>query len=203
MPGPSPQHQITDALLAWRDGDHEALKRLMPLVYDELRRIAHRQLKGERSGHSLSTTGLVHDAYLRLVDQNRAQWADRAQFFAVAARTMRRILVDYARRYRAERRGGPERRMIPIEALADSDPGISAGALSTEQRADRLIALDEALERLGKLSERLAQVVECRFFGGLSEEETAVALGMSRRTVAREWATARGWLYQELRDDLA
>lgn len=200
MPGQAAEHQVTDALLALRGGAHEAMDRLMPLVYDQLRHIAHRQLRAESSGHTLSTTGLVHEAYLKLVDQSRAQWADRAQFFAVAARAMRRILVDYARRHRAARRGGPEQRVIPLEALEGSQPGISAVEPSGAQRADSLLALDEALERLGMLSQRLAQVVECRFFGGLSEQETAEALGISQRTVAREWVTARGWLYQELRE---
>jgi RNA polymerase sigma factor (TIGR02999 family) len=179
------------------------MDRLAPLVYAELRRIAHRQLLAEPAGHTLSTTGLAHEAYLRLLEQTRAQWNDRNHFFACAAQAMRRILVDYARRHRAARRGGPDRKAIPIHELDVSDPALTANALSTAQRADRLVALDEALERLGELSPRLARVVECRFFGGLSEKETAEVLGISQRTAAREWMTARAWLYQELHDDVA
>ena len=200
MSGQSPNHTVTDALLALRGGAQGAMEQLIPLVYDELHRIAHRQLRAEPSGHTLSTTALVHEAYLKLVDQRRAQWADRAQFFAVAAQAMRRILVDYARRHRAARRGGPGRRTIPLDALEGNRPGLFPDELSLEQRADALLALDQALERLGGLSERLARVVECRIFGGFTEKETAEALGISQRTVAREWMTARGWLYQELRD---
>jgi RNA polymerase sigma factor (TIGR02999 family) len=164
----------------------------VPLVYDELRRIAHRQLASERSGHTLSTTALVHEAYLRLVDQKRVQWSDRAHFFAIATRAMRRILVDYARRHRALRRGRGQR---PV-SLEDS----AVGSVAAADRAEELIALDEALDRLATLDERLCRVVECRFFGGLTEVETATVLGVTARTVARDWVKARGWLYQELRE---
>lgn len=184
--------EITEALVALRQGTPGAMDRLMPLVYDQLRRMAHRQLGAEPTGHTLSTTALVHEAYLKLVDQTRAQWQDRAQFFAIAARAMRRILIDYARRYRAARRGGgPDGAPAARVSLDDVD-------ISVAERAAALLALDDALERLGQVDAPLAQVVECRFFGGLTEEETAAALGVSRRTVAREWATAKGWLYQEL-----
>jgi RNA polymerase sigma factor (TIGR02999 family) len=189
-----PQHDITDALVALRHGAPDALDRLTPLVYEELRKIAHRQLGAERSEHTLSTTALVHEAYLKLVDQTRAQWSDRAQFFAIAARAMRRILVDYARRHRALRRGGAQRQ-LSLDDLEDSD------ALAAAERADELVALDEALERLTTLDERLARVVECRYFAGLTEAETAEVLGVTSRTVARDWVKARGWLYQELRPD--
>ena len=192
---PEDPEAITEALFALRNGTPDAMDRLVPLVYERLRRIAHLQLRAEPVGHTFSTTVLVHEAYLKLVDQTRAEWQDRGHFFAVASGAMRRILVDYARRYRAARRGagddGAPVRPVPLE---DTD-------IPVAERADALVALDEALERLARLDERQARVVECRFFGGLTEEETATALGVSQRTVAREWVTARGWLYQELRRD--
>jgi RNA polymerase sigma factor (TIGR02999 family) len=190
---------ITDALTALRAGAPDAMSRLVPLVYAELARIARRQLRRETTGHTLSTTALVHEAYLRLVDQSRAQWEDRAQFFAVAARCMRRVLVDHARRHRAARRGGAERRHVPLEMLDASH----AQQLDAGERADILIAVDEALGRLAALDARQAQVVECRFFGGLTEAETADALGVTTRTVTRDWVKARGWLQQELQRELA
>jgi RNA polymerase sigma factor (TIGR02999 family) len=191
----SDEQEITEALAVLRRGAPDAMEHLLPLVYGDLRRIAHRQLAAEPAGHTLSTTALVHEAYLRLANQTRAGWVNRAQFFALAARTMRRILVDYARRHWAQRRGGPGRRAV---ALEDAD---DAGALAAADRADELLALDEALERLAAVDERLARVVEYRFFGGLTESEAAEALGVSTRTVAREWLLAKGWLFQELRDD--
>ena len=194
-PSPEDPEAITEALGALRNGAPDAMDRLAPLVYERLRRIAHRQLRAEPVGHTLSTTALVHEAYLRLVDQTRAEWQDRGHFFAVASGAMRRILVDYARRYRAARRGGGDDG-APVRPISLDNTEIPAA-----ERADALVALDEALERLGRLDERQARVVECRFFGGLSEAETAAALGISQRTVAREWVTARGWLYQELRGD--
>lgn len=189
---PRPDPEITQALVALRERTPGAMDRLMPLVYDQLRQVAHHQLGAEPAGHTLSTTALVHEAYLKLVDQSRVQWQDRAHFFAVAARAMRRILIDYARRHRALRRGGSSdgRRPAPV-SLDDVD-------LPVHERAEALLALDDALDRLERVQERLARVVECRFFAGLTEEETATALGVSKRTVAREWALARGWLYQEL-----
>ena len=190
-------HAVTDALGALREGVPGAMDRLVPLVYGELTRIAHRQLGLEATGHTLSTTALVHEAYLRLVDHRRAQWADRVQFFAVAAHAMRRVLVDHARRHRAMRRGGAHRRGVSLDALEAAD----AATLAVDDRADVLVALDEALDRLAVLDERQARVVECRFFGGLTEEETAAALGVTARTVARDWVKARGWLYQAVRDD--
>ena len=193
------QHAITDALTALRDGAPNAMDRLVPLVYAELTRMAHRQLGLEVAGHTLSTTGLVHEAYLRLVDQTRAQWADRTQFFGVAANVMRRVFVDYARRHQAARRGGPDMHAVSLSALQIGDHG----ALSADDRADVLLAMDEALQRLETLDARQARVVECRFFGGLTETETADVLGVTPRTVARDWVKAREWLYEELRDDLA
>ena len=186
---------ITEALCALRGGAPDAMDRLAPLVYEQLKRIARRQLRAEPIGHTLSTTALVHEAYLKLVDQTRADWQDRGHFYAVASGAMRRILVDYARRYRAARRGG-DVDGAPVRPVPLDDTEIPI-----DDRAEALVALDEALERLGRFDERQARVVECRFFGGLTEEETAAALGISQRTVAREWVTARGWLYQELRRD--
>ena len=189
---------VTQALAAIREGDPDAMERLLALVYEELGRIARRQLRLEAVGHTLSTTALVHEAYLRLVDQTRAQWTDRAQFFAVAARCMRRVLVDHARRHQARRRGGAHGRIVPLDALGATD----AMSLAAGERADILVAVDEALARLAALDPRQAQVVECRFFGGLTEQETAEVLGVTARTVARDWVKARGWLYQELRGDV-
>ena len=198
MDADRPHHAVTDALGALRDGVPGAMDELVPLVYDELTRIAHRQLGLEAVGHTLSTSALVHEAYLRLVDQTRVQWTDRAQFFAVAAQAMRRVLIDHARRHRATRRGGARPR-ISLDLLDSAD----LGCLAVDQRADVLVAMDEALERLAALDARQARVVECRFFGGLTEADTAAALGVTARTVARDWVKARGWLYQELRDDVA
>ena len=189
-------HAITDALAALRGGDPDAINRLVPVVYAELSRMAHRQLGLEVAGHTLSTTALVHEAYLRLVDQTRTQWVDRVQFFAIAAQAMRRVLVDHARRHQALRRGGAEMHAVSLGALE----AVDAGMLSSGDRADILLALDEALQRLAILDARQARVVECRFFGGLTEAETAAALGVTDRTVSRDWVKARGWLYQELRD---
>ena len=190
-------HAITDALAALRAGAPSAMDQLVSLVYEELARIARRQLRLEAAGHTLSTTALVHETYLRLVDQTRAQWADRAQFFAIAARCMRRVLLDHVRRHRAVRRGGAHRRAVPLDALGATD----AASLAAAERADVLIAIDEALDRLAAFDARQARVVECRFFGGLTEQETAEALGVTARTVARDWVKARGWLHQELRRD--
>jgi RNA polymerase sigma factor (TIGR02999 family) len=187
-------HDITGLLLAWRAGKQEALDQLFPRVYDELRRIAHRHLGRERENHTLGTTALVNEAYLKLVDQSRAQWADRAHFFAVAARVMRRILVDYARRHLARKRGGA------TAAVSLDDEALANATLVADERADMLVALDDALTRLAELDERLSRVVECRFFGGLTEEETAQALSVTARTVRRDWVKAKGWLHQALRE---
>jgi RNA polymerase sigma factor (TIGR02999 family) len=186
---------ITEALCDLRNGAPDAMERLAPLVYEQLKRIARRYLRAEAAGHTLSTTALVHEAYLKLVDQTRAEWQDRGHFYAVASGAMRRILVDYARRYSAARRGGDDDGR-PVRPLT-----LDNIEIANAERADVLVALDEALERLGRFDERQARVVECRFFGGLTEGETASALGISQRTVAREWVTARGWLFQELQRD--
>lgn len=185
--------EITAALALLRRGAPEGMERLIPLVYSELRRVAHSQLAAEPAGHTLSTTALVHEAYLRLAEQN-AEWTSRGQFFGIAARVMRRVLVDYARRHGATRRGGPRQQRVSLE---DAESG-GDDALTVAVRRDELLALDEALERLTAVDERMARVVECRFFGGLTEDETADALGVSRRTVANDWVMAKGWLYRAL-----
>lgn len=192
-PDPKDAGAITEALCAVRDGAPDGMDRLAPLVYEQLKHIAHRHLRAEPIGHTLSTTGLVHEAYLKLVDQTRVDWQDRGHFFSVASRAMRRILVDYARRYRAARRGG-DSDGVPVRPVPLDDTDIPVA-----ERADTLIALDEALERLARFDGQQSRIVECRFFGGLTEAETAAALGVSQRTVARDWVTAKGWLYQELR----
>ncbi|MEO8335403.1 MAG: ECF-type sigma factor [bacterium] len=192
------EQEIAKALTALSRGVPDAMDGLVPRVYGELRRIAHRQLGGERPGHTLSTTAVVHEAYLRLADQHDEKWVDRSLFFAVAARTMRRVLIDYARRHHAARRGGAQKARIALEDLELA----GASEIAVADRADTLLALDEALGRLAVMDDRLARVVECRFFAGLTEEETAEALHVSQRTVARDWRMARGWLYQELRDDV-
>jgi RNA polymerase sigma factor (TIGR02999 family) len=182
-----PTHEITRLIQEHRQGSRDALDRLFPLVYDELRRMAHRALLRERASHTLNTTALVHEAYLRLVDQHRANWNDRVHFLAIAATAMRRILVDYARRQKRLKRGGEQR---PVD--------LDDAMLVADQRADTLLALDEALSGLGALNERLARVVECRFFAGLTTEETAAALQVTTRTVERDWQKARAWLYIQL-----
>ena len=184
---PAAAEPITDLLLQASGGDAAALERLLPVVYDQLHRMAHRALQRERPDHTLGTTGLVHEAYLKLVDQTRVGWRDRYHFYAVASLAMRRILVDYARRHRRAKRGG-----------GASVVTLDEGVVSLDERAEHLVALDEALTRLSQLNPRLSRIVECRFFGGLTEEEIAEAMGVTTRTVKRDWAKARGWLYQEL-----
>jgi RNA polymerase sigma factor (TIGR02999 family) len=181
------QERVTELLLGCRGGDREAFDRLFPLVYEDLHGVAQRQLRGEPAGHTLGATALVHEAYVRLVDINRVEWRDRTHFLAMAARAMRRILVDYARKHRAARRGGGA---LPV-TLDDA-------MIAVEQNPDQLIDLDAALERLAQLNERLARVVECRFFGGLSDADTAAALDVTERTVQRDWLKARGWLFEAL-----
>jgi RNA polymerase sigma factor (TIGR02999 family) len=164
-----------------------AAEDLFPELYDELRRIAHRQLGAERTGHTLCTTALVHEAYVKLADQTRARFASRSHFLAVASQAMRRILVAYARRVKTEKRGGDWRRL-------DFD----AVEIPVEERAEALVALDAAMQRLAGLNPRLSRVVECRFFGGMTEEEIAGALAVTERTVRRDWIKAKGWLVREL-----
>lgn len=192
------EEEIAAALEALRRDAPQGMDRLIPVVYSELRRIAHRQLASEATGHTLSTTALVHEAYFRLAEQRQTDWVNPAQFFALASRIMRRVLIDHARQQRAARRGGPDRHPV---SLRDAEEGGDADALAVAARGDELLALDEALEQLAAVDPRAARVVECRFFGGLTEAETAHALGVSTRTVANDWLMARGWLYRVLRSD--
>jgi len=183
------EQQVSDAsrlLRAWSDGDPTALDKLTPIVYDELHRLARRYLRGERPGHSLQTTALVNEAYMRLVDYKRMQWQNRAHFFAVSAQLMRRILVEHARRHNLKRGGG-----VPHVSL--NEASIVGGEHTTD-----LVALDDAMNALARLDPRKMQVVEMRFFGGLSVEETAEVLKVSAVTVMRDWSTAKAWLYREL-----
>jgi len=186
---PSPE-EISELLAAWSNGERAALDQLMPLVYDELRRIAHRYLGRERAGHTLQTTALVNEAYLKLFNEREMRWQNRAHFFAVAAQLMRMILVDYARSRNYIKRGGGAQRVSFDEALAVS-----------QERAGELIALDEALKTLAEIDERKSRVAELRFFGGLSVEETAEVLKVSPVTVMREWRLAKAWLHRELSGD--
>lgn len=183
------QDNTTQLLEALVDGDRAAMEKLWPIVYDELRRLAHRQLFSERPDHTFNTTDLVHEAYLKLVRLDRIRWQNKAHFFALASQAMRNILVNYAVKRSAQKRGGGQAPLPLDEALVMS-----------EQRAEALLALDEALTRLQQLSERQHRVVECRFFGGLSIEETAEALDISPATVKRDWNIARAWLNRELRE---
>ncbi|MBC7910218.1 MAG: sigma-70 family RNA polymerase sigma factor [Pyrinomonadaceae bacterium] len=182
-----PQHEVTQILHAWSEGDHEAPARLMPFVYNELRRLARSYLHREGAAHTLQPTALVHEAYLRLVDQTRISWQNRAHFYGIAASMMRRVLVDHARARSAGKRGGAAIRLSTDDVQ-----------IPLEDRAADLVALDEALEELAKFDERKSKIVELRFFGGLTDEEIAEVLSISTRTVLRDWKTARLWLYREL-----
>jgi RNA polymerase sigma factor (TIGR02999 family) len=181
------QNDVTGLLNAANQGDPDALGQVLSLLYDRLRVIAHRQLAGEAEGHTLETDGLVHETYLRLAGVERMRWRDRQHVLAMAARTMRRVLIDYADRRRAQKRGDG---IVP----APLDPALVA----VDEHSDDLRALDEALRRLEAVSLRQSQVVECRFFAGLSVDETARALGLSPATVKRDWLAARAWLNREL-----
>ena len=178
--------EISTMLRAWSEGDQGALEKLTPIVYDELRDLARRYMQRERPGHSLQTTALVNEAYMRLVDYKRMQWQDRAHFFAVSAQVMRRILVDHARRHNLKRGGG-------LQHVSLEEAAIVGGDENTD-----LVALDNAMKALAQIDPRKVRVVEMRFFGGLSVEETAEVLKVSPITVKREWRGARAWLYREL-----
>jgi len=190
MISPHPTEQATRLLIDWSNGNRDAAAGLMPLVYDELRQLARGYLQRERADHTLQATGLVHEAYLKLVDQTTTTWQNRAHFFGVAARVMRRILVDHARQHRAEKRGGEWCKVEFDEALA---PAVS--------RSIDVIALDDALKELVELNPQHSQIVELRFFGGLTIDEVAEVLDVSPRTVQREWRMARAWLRRQIFDE--
>ena len=181
-------HNITHLLKEWSDGDQSAFDELTPLVYEELRQQAARYLRRERAGHTLQTTALIHEAYLRLVDAKDVHWQSRAHFFAIAANLMRRILVDHARKRDAEKRGGTQILLTLNDVFAAQETDVD------------LLAIDEALDRLAKIDAQQAQIVELRFFSGLTVEETAAALSISPKTVKRDWSVARAWLRREIGD---
>ena len=181
------QHEVTQILQNWSGGDAQAPERLMPFVYEEMRRLARAFLAKERGNHTLQPTALVHEAYARLVDQTRVNWQNRAHFYGIASNMMRRVLIDHARAHATGKRGGG------VMHLSIDDVQIPI-----EERAASLLDLDEALEKLKEMDERKCKIIEMRFFGGLSDEEIAEVLGVSTRTVLRDWKTARLWLYREL-----
>jgi RNA polymerase sigma factor (TIGR02999 family) len=183
---PSP-NEVTRLLLNWSNGDRAALDELVPLVHDELHRLAHHYMRHERAGHTLQTTALVNEAYVRLIDQRSVHWQGRAHFFAIAAQLMRRILVDYARSRRYAKRGGVARQVSFDES-----------AIVSPQRGAELVAVDDALTDLAECDSRKSKIVELRFFGGLNIEETAEVMGISPTTVQREWRSAKAWLYHAI-----
>ncbi len=179
--------EVNQLLLEWGNGDQQAQEKLLPLIYNELRRLAHNFLHHERPGHTLQTTALVHEAYLKLIDQKHVRWQNRAHFFAISAQAMRRILIDSARRHTADKRGGKgEKISLEEVALVCSNPD------------SNLLALDEALNKLAQIDEQQSRIVELRYFGGLTIEETATVMNLSPATIKREWAMARAWLYEAI-----
>src|SRR5215813_4392229 len=183
----SSPNEITQQLIAWSKGDAAALDKLIPAVYQELRSMAARHLSREAAGHSLQPTALVHEAYLRLIDQTKVEWQNRAHFFGVAAQMMRRILIDHAKAKHRVKRGG-----TAVKVMLDESVNF------THERASELLALDDALQSLARMDERKSRIVELRYFGGLTVEETAQVLGISDKTVMRDWNLAKAWLYREL-----
>jgi len=184
----TPSHnEVTQLLLDWGNGDKAALDKLIPVVYQELRRLARSYMRKERAGHSLQTSALVNEAYLRLIDYNRVRWQNRSHFFAIAAQAMRRILVDHARARQSAKRGAGAQKVSLDEV-----------AIVSDERAEELLALDDALNKLEQLDERKSRIVELRYISGLSMEEVAGVLGLSTRTVEREWKFARAWLYNAI-----
>jgi RNA polymerase sigma-70 factor, ECF subfamily len=190
-PSRSP-HEITQLLAEWSDGNQTALEKLYPLVYDELHRMARQYMNRERKGHTLQTTALINEAYVRLVDQKHVHWENRAHFFAISAQIMRRILIDHARRHAYAKRGGGAQK-VPLDETA----------IIADESASGLLLLDEALNRLAEIDLRRSQVVELRYFGGLNNEEISGVLKISENTVTRDWNMARAWLYQELSGSVA
>ena len=189
-PSDSTKHAVTQALVDASQGNKDAAALLWELTYEEMRRIAYRQLQSERSDHTLSGTDLVHEAFIRLVDQEKIVWRDRAHLFGVAAQACRRVLIDHARKRNAKKRGGKQVRIT-----------VDRAGLQAETPSEDILALDEALQRLNGMDERLAKVVELRYFGGLAEKEVADVLELSVRTVRRDWVKARAWLHRELRPE--
>ena len=187
---PAPQQNVTQLLIEWGNGNKEVLDELLPIVYDELHRQAARYLRRERVGHTLQTTALINEAYLRLVDQRNVRWQNRAHFFGIASQLMRRILVDHARTKRRAKRGGSDVRV-----------SLAVATLETKQRDLDVIALDQALEKLASIDEKQARIVELRFFSGLTVEETAEVLSISPATVKREWSMAKAWLHREISNE--
>jgi len=181
------QHEVTELLRKWRSGDKEALDKLTPLVYDELHRLAHQYINRERRGHTLQTTALVSEAYLRLVEQKNVDWQSRAHFFAVSAQVMRHILVDYARQQAATKRGREFQRVV-----------LDGEAIASRERAAELVGLDEAMQALHEIHPRRSKVVELRYFGGLNNKEASEVLKVSEATIERDWRFAKAWLYREL-----
>ena len=187
MTGRTHQHQITQLLAEWSDGNQSALDKLYPLVYEELHRLARRYMSRERKGHTLQTTALINEAYVRLVDQRNVHWANRSHFFAISAQIMRRILIDHARRHAYAKRGGGAQQ-VSLEEVA----------VVAREQSSEILRLDEALKILAKMDPRRCHVVELRYFGGLSNEEIAGVLKVSENTVTRDWNLARAWLHQQL-----
>ena len=190
-------HDVTRLLLAWNEGDPAAAERLMPVVYEHLRGLAREYMRRERGGHTLGSTALVHEAYLRLVNVRAVSWQGRAHFYSLAARAMRRILVDHARQRQTLRRGGGQQR-VSLETAEEALPAAGSGAGGESREQEDLVALDEALERLARVHPRPGQVVELRFFGGMEMGDIAEVLQVTARTVGRDWQFARAWLHREL-----
>lgn len=193
-----PQHTVTRLLARVQEGEDDAIDELFAVVYDELHERAHAQRRRWKGNETLNTTALIHEAYLKLVDQEQAEWENRAHFLAVAATAMRHILINYARDQRAQKRGGDQ----PAVSLDELRDDLGRAVALDEERAELLIVLDETLSRLETVSERQSRIVECRFFGGMTIEETAAALDVSTATVSRGWAMAKAWLHREMKREL-